>query len=163
MNHLAQRTSRRHARGHTLIEVSIAAGMLTFGALGLVPLIVTGNQGLSSSSKTIQASSLAESKLAQLTSLDYNSAALAAAAYTEVKNLSATGVPLNSDGSSTSAYGCDQTSDGHFARSWTITDIAVPTGGALLAKEIAVTVCWWDNMSKAQHSVTTTGGITRPR
>jgi len=156
------RPARRRSRGHTLIEVSIAAGLLTFGALGLVPLLVTGNQGLTSSSMIIQATALADSKLTELVTMDYASTALAAGSYTEATNLSLTGVPLNPDGTATGAYGCGSSSDGRFARSWTIADVQVPTG-SLNAKEIAVTVCWWDKISKSTHSVVSTGGVARPR
>ncbi len=155
-------TTRRES-GHTLIEVSIAAGFLTMGVLGLVPLLITSNQGLTASSKVIQASSLAESKISELEDLGYDAPTLAAGNYEEARNLTATGVPTLADGTATGALDCTKSSDGLFARSWEIKDVPVGAAGALNAKEITVTVCWWDRVTGTPRRVTSVGGLARPR
>ena len=68
---------RRHAaRGYTIIETVIAAGVFSFGVLALVPLFVRGTLSTTVASQLTQATTLAESKLDQLLTLPFTAAEL---------------------------------------------------------------------------------------
>ena len=143
------RKARRGQRGHTLIEVMIAGAIFTIGALGLLRLIVTSGEGLRTSSKLTQASSLARTKLDELANTSYD--ALVAGSYTEgANNIGPAGTPYKPDGSATAVF---HSTDGMFARSWTITEDT-----ALGYKAITVLVEWFDHGRKAWYSVSLVGG-----
>lgn len=150
------RSSGEH--GFSLIEVSIAAFVFAIGALGLLRLMISGAQGVTTAERLTEATVLAESKLAELMELAYDAADLAVGAHVEPggKNLGPAGTPYTADGAGTGAYGSD---DGWFARSWTVTahDVNTAEVGDEL-KLIAVTVRWRDRSFDTERRITIVGG-----
>jgi Tfp pilus assembly protein PilV len=140
---------RRHQAGSSLIESMIAAGIFSFGVLGLVPLFFRSAEGSAVATHMTQATSLAQSKLDELSHTSFGDDSLKAGDYHDEYNVDVAGVATASN------YG---TNDTHFGRAWTVTDQEV--NAALVGpdlKIIRVEVSWWDQSVKRRRSVVLTG------
>lgn len=142
---MARRVPREEA-GFTLIEAMIAMLVFTVGALGLLTMIYTSHQGVSTAENITHATALARSKLDELVRLQYDDANLDVGTHNEgVNNVDETGT------ATAAAFGAD---DGSYARSW---DVAIPDANEEF-KTIAVTVLWWDGNYDTWRDVVLNGG-----
>jgi prepilin-type N-terminal cleavage/methylation domain-containing protein len=150
---------RHSERGFTLIESMISVAIFAVGVVGLVPLFYRSTEGITTSSRMVQATVLAESKLDELMRLPYASPLLdiSGSPFSDgTQNIGPAGTPYTPTGAATAAYG---EADGWFARSWTIEEKdynLVAAGNDY--KIIRVTVTWTDSGSKRQRTVTLAGG-----
>ena len=142
--------SSRAERGHTLIEVMVAMALFTVGVLGLLPLFYSSAQGLTVSSRITQGTAIAESRLADLMTRAFTDTLLSAGTHPEgAKNIGSDGVATAGN------FGAAAGSDGWFARTWTVTDVAV-NGNAF--KNIVVQVEWYDAPAHRTRKVAVVGG-----
>jgi type II secretory pathway pseudopilin PulG len=133
--------------GFSLIELMLAMFVFEVGALGLLALIYSSMEGVSSSRDLTHATNLARSKLDELVRLPYDDSALSAGTHDDgTLNLDATGAPVTG-----SDIGDD---DGYYERKWTV---ATPVSGVGL-KSITVRVRWWDKVKKRWRQVELAGG-----
>ena len=138
------------SEGFTLIEGMVALLVFTVGALGLLTMIYTSHQGVSTAEDLTHATTLARSKLDELVRLDYDDTTLNAGTHPEGSyNINEIG-----DDVTTSTYGA---SDGLYARSW---DVVVPDASEDF-KTIAVQVRWWDKNYDSWREVVLRGGKGR--
>jgi len=155
-----RKRARGGERGTTLIEVMIALGVLSVGALALVRLTVASAEGAGVSSRLTYATILARSKLDELVRLNPTDAALTDGTHDEPggQNLGPTGRPYKPSGAPTGAFDSD---DGWYARSWTVTDQTIDaTSVAPDYKRIVVEVSWYDGSVKRRRQVTVVGGVS---
>ncbi|MBN1961948.1 MAG: prepilin-type N-terminal cleavage/methylation domain-containing protein [Deltaproteobacteria bacterium] len=149
----------KHERGFTLIEVVVAMFVFTFGALGLLRLLVSGSQGVATAGRMTQATVLAQSKLNELLGKQFTNADLTAGNHIEPggKNIGYGGTAYTPTGAATGDYG---SADGWFARSWFVADQDVDTTAAGIEfKLITVTVSWTDlSFKNTVRTVRVVGG-----
>lgn len=142
---------RRIERGTSLVEAMIAAAVMTFGVLGLLPMFYKSTAGISVASRLTQATALAESKLDELMRLPYAAPALNAGTTNDgATNILPTGLLASSEFAAP---------DGNFYRAWTVTmkDYNATFPGDDF-KIITVTVTWYDAAIKRPRAVSLTGG-----
>jgi len=133
--------------GFTLVEGMVALMVFTIGALGLLTMIYTSHQGVTTAENLTHATALSRSKLDELLRLPYDNAALDVGNHEEgVYNVDQTGAAVT-----TSNFGDD---DGLYARSW---DVQRPDSSEDF-KTIAVRVRWWDKNYDLERSVVLRGG-----
>ncbi|MBI5510365.1 MAG: prepilin-type N-terminal cleavage/methylation domain-containing protein [Deltaproteobacteria bacterium] len=146
---------RLEAAGFSLIEAMVASFVFAVGALGLLGMMISSANGITTASKTTQATALARAKLDELVRLPYDHGDLNVGVQPDgLKNLGPSGTSFAPEGTATGDW---ETHDGWFARSWAVEEV---TAGAF--KRVTVTVKWWDKSAKASvgswRSVTLAGG-----
>jgi hypothetical protein len=125
----------------------ISLMVFTIGALGLLTMIYSSHQGVTTAEDLTHATALARSKLDELLRLPYDHTDLDTAnTHEEATNIDATGAAVSGSG-----FGDD---DGNYARSW---DVLQPDSGEDF-KTIAVRVRWWDKNYDLERDVVLRGG-----
>ena len=128
---------QRGERGATLVEAAVSSFVFTVGALGLIGLLVTGSQGMTTAEDVTQATLLARAKLGELASQPYDS------------------IVDGEDASSLTA-GAGR-SERQYTRKWTVVEPVTD----LAYKEITCEVTWTDPRAKDTRMVRMTGGKSR--
>jgi len=147
-----RRRLRRGEAGFTLIEAMLASFVFVVGALGLLGLMYNSAAGLTTATNISSATTVARTKLEELTARPYDHADLTTGT-THVegaKNLGPSGLAFDPQGNATGAY---NSNDGWFARSWDVTEVVAGS-----FKTIVVRVRWYDKVAKRDRFVTLAGG-----